>query len=147
MSTLRIKPAPLLWVKAISLRFQFSCFWCPVRPWPVLSRALLPAKDPHLPEDWQVREERSHIYCWLNRDGLSFTCAPSILILQRWVRCCCAAGIPHSRLPWFVVYCVSCLVHADLFSNRSLFDQIGRLDFGLMWISVMPARTRCNDTV
>lgn len=44
----------------------------------------------------------------------------------------------------FVVY--SGVVNGDLFTTMPLFDQIGRLDFGLLWISVMPVMTQCNDT-
>lgn len=44
----------------------------------------------------------------------------------------------------FVVY--SGVVNGDLFTTMPLFDQIGRLDFGLLWISVMPVMTQSNDT-
>lgn len=45
--------------------------------------------------------------------------------------------------PLFIVY--SSVVSSDLFTTLPLFDQIGRLEFGLMWISVMPVMIqKCN---
>lgn len=147
-ASLKFKPTLQLQVKAIIFVVSIQLFLMPSE---ILDGAQQGVSARQRALFTRGLASQSHLYCWFNDHHNSFMCVlnfdPSG-ITSDCVFCAFHFSVFAARLSCFdSLYLFCSIFDGDLFNYISLFHKISRLDFVLMWISVIPLIIQWNDTV